>query len=198
MLWLFFIPLLAVVLLLIMPEPCNRKRYEASGCALRECIGKKEYGVLEELSEAFEVFLYDNGYLTDTLSRAQGYKAYLSQILTMTSADTTWVYRHDELEKLLHRIEEHHIAELLYENTIAQCVINISYPENHIMANIRQIMPQHTVSPAKFAQEFVNVGDDAQLNDPVLRIMLAIEYFLGPVLGQLRPEEPGCSHGHHH
>jgi hypothetical protein len=197
-LWLLLIPVVAVVLLLILRKPCDQKRFGTSGCALRECIGKEQHLVLSELTEAFELFLRDNGYLNDTTSRADGYKAYLRQILTMTSADTTWVYRHKELEELLHRIEKQHIAELLFDNTLTQCVINIPYPEGHIMANIRQIIPQHTVSPARFAQEFINVGDDAQLDDPVLRIMLAIEYFLGPVLGQLRPETPGCGHDHHH
>ena len=195
-LWLLLVIPLGIGLFLILRNPCNTHRYGNSGCELRKCIGNDQYQVLEELSGAFELFLHDNGYINDSVSQADGYKAYLNQILSMTQADSSWVYRLNDLELLLKRIEEQHIAELLYENTMISCVITIPYPEDHIMAHIRQIIPQHTVSPARFAQEFIQVGNDAQLDDPVLRIMLAIEYFLGPVLGQLRPEEAGC--GHHH
>lgn len=197
-LWLALPLLAALVLVIFINRPCNQSKFGQSGCALRNCINKNQYKVLVELSDAFEVFMQDNGYLNDTGSRSMGYKAYLNAILTMHGPDTNWVYRRDALEKMLQRIEKQRIAELLFSNTLAGCVIRIPYPDGHIMADIRQIMPQHTVSPARFAEEFIRRGDDAQLEDPVLRIMLAVEYFLGPVLGQLRPEEPGCDHHHHH
>ncbi len=169
-----------------------------TGLQLRKCIGENEYSVLTDLSYAFEQFLQDNGYFNNENDKLNGYRKYLSHILLLNRPDTGWIFRTAELEEIMQRIEKQHIPDLLYDEKISNCVIDINYPDNYLMASYRKIMPQHTVSPQIFAEEFIAGMDKEQFKDPVVKIIIALEYFLGPVLSQLRPNTPASDHGHQH
>lgn len=154
-----------------------------------ECAGDSNNQLLESLNRQFELFLYDNGFYKSPEEKLEGYKAYLQFLLDRKGLDTTWVFRKDELENLVIGIEEAHLAEALFERVITYCVLDIPYPNDYLMARYYEIMPQHTVSPEKFASEFIQNIDEEQFSDPVLRKMISLEYFLGPLLYLLRPDE---------
>ena len=157
--------------------------------SFRKCIGTDEFRALSDFATAFEHFLLDNGYRREGGDLTAAYKRYLRHILNLTETDTSWVFRHDELDEILQRFEELHIDALLYRGSIQLCATRVRYPDHMLMSHFREIMPQHTVSPRKFAEEFLREITPEETNDKVLRMMLALEYFLGPVLNELRPDE---------
>lgn len=154
-----------------------------------ECAGDVHNNLLTELNNQFELFLYDNGFYVTPEEKLSGYKAYLQFLLDRKELDTSWVFRNDELEELLIRIEEAHLAEAIFDKVITYCVLDIPYPNDYLMSRYHEIMPQHTVSPEKFASEFILNVDEEQFRDPVVRKMVSLEYFLGPLLYLLRPDE---------
>jgi len=185
---LFFLLLLMGSLLL--SPGCWRSDYTiATGeRQYRSCIGEEEYAALNLLREAFDQFLADNGYLDGHNNLYNGYRAYLYQVIHASEPDSNWVFREGELEEILQRFEELHMDALLYQGSLQKCVFNIDYPDTLLMASYREIMPQHTVPPQRFAEVFLHRAGEQEFEDPVLKIMVALEYFLGPVLGILRPD----------
>jgi hypothetical protein len=181
-----------ILILLVTPmlSGCLREKFslELAADQYRECLGKENYALLEKLAFQFEQFLSDNHYVREG-NMLEGYKGYLQHLLDRKGLDTSWHYRLDELEALLLEFEHHHLAEVIYEEKVSQCAIEIDYPQHYIMARYREIMPQHTVSPEVFMRTFIQKADEKQFRDQVLKSMVALEYFLGNVLYLLRPDE---------
>lgn len=158
------------------------------------CLGRDVDHLLNNLSEQFELFLSDNGFAASDEEMLTGYKHYLQYLLDGKGFDTAWVFRIEALENLMILIEQNNFADLLKDEIISSCVLEITYPDQYLMARFRQIMPQHTVSPERFASEFIEHIDNEQFKDNVLKKMIAIEYFLGPVLHLLRPDKRYFAH----
>jgi len=186
----FNITILLILFVAAAFSGCNRDKFtvqKASG-QYSECIGSEYYDILMKLSSEFEHFLADNRFVTDG-ELLEGYKGYLQHLLDRKGLDSTWYFRMTELEALMQEVEALHLAELIYDGKVSQCAIDIEYPQHYIMARYREIMPQHSVSPEVFMRTFVQKADQEQFKDPVLKSMIALEYFLGPVLYLLRPDE---------
>jgi len=181
----------ALLFLLLLSHGCSREPYSHALAEknFSQCLGKEVYGALDDFRLAFNDFLDDNGYIGEEGSLLEGYRSYLRHVLELQEPDTAWQFRKENLEEILQRFEALHIDALLYQGTIQACAVKIRYPEEMLMASYRRIMPQHTVSPRKFAEEFLAKADAADFDDHVLQIMVALEYFLGAVLGELRPDE---------
>jgi hypothetical protein len=169
---------------------CNRDQFtiEKASEEYTECLGNEYVKLLEKLTAEFEHFLGDNGFIKEG-DMLTGYKDYLQHLLQRKGLDTSWHFRLNELELLMQEIEAQHFAEIVYEGKVSQCAIDLKYPQQYIMARYREIMPQHSVSPEVFMRAFVEKADPVQFRDPVLKHMIALEYFLGPVLYLLRPDE---------
>lgn len=102
--------------------------------------------------------------------------------------NSAWTFQNPRLEKMILLMELHHFAEFLNSDDLSNCVFQVNYPEHFTMADYRKIMPQHMVSPERFASTFIADIDKEQFQDPVLRKLIALEYFLGPVIYILRPD----------
>jgi hypothetical protein len=179
------------LLLLLICTGCSREPYSHAQAEknFSKCLEQDVYGALADFRLAFNDFLDDNGYIGEGEYLVDGYRNYLRHVLQLSGPDTAWIFRREALEEILQRFESLHIDALLYEGSIQSCAVRIRYPDDMLMASYRQIMPQHTVSPRKFAEEFVAKVRPDELDDHVLQIMVALEYFLGAVLGELRPDE---------
>lgn len=156
---------------------------------LDSCIGHEYNQVLDELTKAFDVFLVDNRFCRNDEELLGGYKNWLGYLLEGKGMDTAWKFRLNDLETVLSEMEQLNFAEVMYGEEISHCVLELPYPDNWMMHRFREIMPQHSVSPEVFAREFIKLVDEQQFNDPVLKKMIALEYFLGPILHVLRPDE---------
>jgi hypothetical protein len=153
------------------------------------CFGHDYNTALEGLTDAFDKFLVDNKFCKNSDDLLDGYKKWLGYLLEGKGPDTTWKFRIHELEALLVKMEALHFPEVIEDESFSACVLSLEYPDGWIMKQYREIMPQHTVSPERFAKEFVDSIDRDQFRDPVIRKVVALEYFLGPILHILRPEQ---------
>ncbi len=181
-----------ILVSLILSAGCNHN--EAGEASAREeqldsCLGPEYNALLNGLTEAFGKFLIDNRFCRNQDELLSGYKNWLGYLMEGKGMDTSWKFRLNELETMLGDMEEIHFAEKMYEGNFTSCILDLQYPEDWVMYRYREIMPQHTVSPETFAREFINGVDDKQFGDPVIRKLVALEYFLGPILHILRPDD---------
>jgi hypothetical protein len=192
-----FTPML--LLFAVIATGCNRNSFSPRKAdrQFSECIGEAQHQVIVDLNQQFEAFLLENGFATHEKDLLQGYKKYLQHLLDRKGLDTTWKFNKAALETVLKGFEELHLAEMLYEEKVSQCVIGIEYPDNYLMAHFREVMPQHVVSPEMFATKFIQEVDQEQFEDQVLKTMISLEYFLGPTLYLLRPDEKYFSESLH-
>ncbi|HRZ41359.1 MAG TPA: hypothetical protein P5228_01495 [Bacteroidales bacterium] len=186
--------LFPVVLLLLLQAGtgCRNQSHKdlvARDQQLDSCIGNDYNETLDQLTEAFGVFLIDNRFCRSDKELLKGYKNWLGFLLEGKGMDSTWKFRVNELESLLTRMEQLNFAEMMYREEITHCVLELSYPNDWMMHRFREIMPQHSVSPEVLAREFIKSVDEQQFSDPVLKKVIALEYFLGPILHVLRPDE---------
>lgn len=180
-----------LLLFAVIAAGCSPNRFSPAKAdrKLKECIGEAQHQLIRDLNHQFEAFLLDNGFANNEKDLLQGYKKYLQHLLDRKGLDTAWKFNKPALETTLKGFEQLHLAELLYEEKVSECVIGIEYPDNYLMAHYREVMPQHAVSPEMFATRFVKEVDQKQFEDPVLKSMVSLEYFLGPILYLLRPDE---------
>ncbi len=169
---------------------CNIPSHDiaAAEAHMDSCIGPENNRLLEKLTVCFDNFLIDNNFCHGRKDLLDGYKNWLQYLLEQKGMDTTWMFRYNDLEKLISEFEELHFAEWLYDGRFADCLLEVEYPEHYLMAGYAGIMPQHTVSPEKFASEFIRQVNKRQFRDPLLKKAVALDYFLGPVLFVIRPD----------
>lgn len=180
----------ALLLGFMMTPSCkqNHRDADAREKQLNECVGKESNALLNRLTAAFDDFLVDNRFCRTKDELLSGYKNWLQYLLDQKGLDSTWKFRYEVLDSLVTDMEKTNFAEMLYSQKFSECVMAMEYPDDWILAHYREIMPQHSVSPQKFAEEFVKNADQKQFDDPVIRKIIALEYFLGPILHILRPD----------
>lgn len=187
----YFLLILVLIFLSFSLYSCKEKKEfdnEMPVKMMKECLGEDNYEILEKLSAAFDTFLLDNNFSKSEDDMLNGYKGYLNYLLDRKRQAPSWHIRTDDMEDIIQEIERKHFAELLRDGTFAHCIFMIDYPHNYLMARYKEIMPQHTVSPETFAGEFVQNITEEEFQDPVIKQIVALEYFLGIGLSLLRPD----------
>jgi hypothetical protein len=188
--------LLLFVLLFLGCSNQNRKQnsiskelFEHNNSILDSCIGKDNSLLLDEVVDIFEEFLVVNGFVADRTRMLQGYKKFFLRVLNEPLPDSTWKHNIDRYEALVEQFEKGDIMGYITTEQLADCIKKMHYPDTLYMHDYPTIMPQHGVSVQVGMSEFIDVVDAPEFTDPVLRKMVALEYFFGMAIMMVRPDE---------
>lgn len=155
---------------------------------LDSCIGTINNQLLEDIVIAYEKFLVDNHFKLDTNSMLDAYKTYLNYWQFNLHPDTGWVHDVENYEKIIKKLEASDLMEKIYRREFQNCLSQLDYCDTCFMNIYTTLMPKHNVSMQRVAQEFTDVVLDKEFQDPVLRKIMALEFFLGMAINIARPE----------
>lgn len=184
--------------LLLLPG-CGRKKtvriYTRNNAQLRACLGVPTDDILCDLKDLFEEFLIRNEFVEEG-SMMSGYKSYLKYIL-YNYPDSSWTYNVPASKRLIERIEDTpEFMRMIDQSRIHECMHKINYADTMFMALYTRDLPVEQANPAAMGQAFLERVDEDEFRDPVLRKMIALEYFLGLIVDQVRPDPQYQGHQH--
>ncbi len=188
------LPLLATVFLGCSNQNKNQNTisdelFERNNAILDSCIGEENSLLLDEVVDVFEEFLVVNGFVADRTMMLEGYKTFFLRALNEPLPDSTWKHNIKRYEALVEQFEKGDIMEQITTEQLADCIKKMYYPDTLYMHDYPTVMPQHGVSVQVGMSEFIDIVDEPEFDDPVLRKMVALEYFFGMAIMIVRPDE---------